>query len=131
VKGGITNLKKKPLNSPLWNDLIKIKDLYLAGIMKIGNGVDTDFWEDPWCGNVSLKEKFRNLYEINNEQHASVAEMAQRGWRLTLRRWLDEIAQNQLRQLRDILMSCALGQQKDKLKRTEFPRTETRLSAPP
>jgi hypothetical protein len=40
--------------------------------------------------------------------------MAQRGWRLTFRRWLDENAQSQLRQTRDILMSCTLGQQKDK-----------------
>jgi hypothetical protein len=66
------------------------------------------------CRNVALKRKSRTLYEINNEQHTSVAERAQRGWRLTFRRWLDESAQNQLRQLRDILMSCALGQQKDK-----------------
>jgi hypothetical protein len=80
-------LKKKSYNSPMWNDLIKIKDLYLAGrIVKIGNGIDIDFWSDPWCGNVALKEKFRDLYEINNEQYTSVAEMAQRSWRLTFRR---------------------------------------------
>jgi hypothetical protein len=54
------------------------------------------------------------LYEITNEQHISVADLAQRDWRLTFRRWLDESAQNHLRQLRDIMMSCALGQQKDK-----------------
>jgi hypothetical protein len=40
--------------------------------------------------------------------------MARRGWRLTFRRWLDENAQNQLRQLRDILTSCALGSERDK-----------------
>jgi hypothetical protein len=113
MKGGIANLKKKPTNSPVWNDLIGIKDLYLAGrIMKIGNGVDLDFWEDPWCRNVALKRKSRTLYEINNEQHTSVAERAQRGWRLTLRRWLDESAQNQLRQLRDILNVLCLGSTK-------------------
>jgi hypothetical protein len=113
IKGGIVNLRKKPYNSPVWNDLIKMKDLYLAGrIVKIGNGIDTDFWCDPWCGSVALKEKFRVLYEIDNEQHISVADMAQRGWRLTFRRWLDENAQNQLRHLRDILMSCPLGSKK-------------------
>jgi hypothetical protein len=42
--------------------------MYLAGrIMKVGNGADTDFWEDPWCGNIALKSRFRSLYEINNE----------------------------------------------------------------
>jgi hypothetical protein len=115
VKGWIASLGEKPTNSPMWNDLIKIKDLYLASrIMKVGNGADTDFWGDPWCGNIALKSKFRTLYEINNEQHTSVAERAQRGWRLTFRRWLDEYDQNQLRQLRDMLLACPLGQQKDK-----------------
>jgi hypothetical protein len=115
VRGGIVNLRNKPSNSPVWNDLIKIKGVYLAGrIMKIGDGRDIDFWRDPWYGRVNLIEKFRDLYDISNEQYVSVADMAQRGWRLTFRRWLDENAQNQLRFLRDILMSCALGQQKDR-----------------
>jgi hypothetical protein len=39
IKGGIVQLRTKQSNSPLWNDLIKIKDLYLKGrVMKIGNG---------------------------------------------------------------------------------------------
>jgi hypothetical protein len=114
VRGGIANLKNKPSNSPVWNDLIKIKNLYLSGrIVKIGNGEDTDFWLDAWCGDTTLKEKFNDLFEISNEQNISVAEMARKGWRLTCRRWLNEDAQTHLRQLRDILMSCALGPQKD------------------
>jgi hypothetical protein len=40
--------------------------------------------------------------------------MAGKRWRFTFRRWLDESAQNQLRQMRDMLTTCALGQQKDK-----------------
>jgi hypothetical protein len=40
--------------------------------------------------------------------------MARRGSRLIFRRWPDESAQNQLRQLRDILTTCALGHDKDK-----------------
>jgi hypothetical protein len=48
VRGGIVNLRDKPSNSPMWNDLIKIKDVYLAGrIMKIGDGRDIDFRRDP------------------------------------------------------------------------------------
>lgn len=34
---------------------------------------------------------------------------------MTFRRWLDEAAHNHLRQLREILMTCALGPQKDNL----------------
>jgi hypothetical protein len=77
VKGGIVNLRNKPSNSPVWNDLIKIKGVYLAGrIMKIGDGRDIDFWRDPWYGRVNLIEKFRDLYDISNEQCVSVADMA-------------------------------------------------------
>jgi hypothetical protein len=47
---------------------------------------------------IALKEKFRDLYEVCNEQREFVAIMAQREWRLTFKRWLDENAQNQLRQ---------------------------------
>jgi hypothetical protein len=54
------------------------------------------------------------LFEVCNEQKESAAKVARRGWRLTFRRWLDEIAQNQLRHLRDVLTTCGLGQEKDK-----------------
>jgi hypothetical protein len=82
----------------MWNDLIKIKDLYLPiRIIKIGNCEDTDFWLDAWCGGTTLKEKISNLFEISNEQNTFVAEMARKGWRLTFRRWLDEATQTQLR----------------------------------
>jgi hypothetical protein len=41
-------LKNKPTNSPVWNDLIKVKELYLSGrYVKIGDGKDTNFWSDP------------------------------------------------------------------------------------
>lgn len=98
----------------MWNALLKVKDLYLKGrIVKIGNGLDTDFWRDLWCGPISLKDKFQELFAICNEQAKGVASMAVRRWRLTFRRWLDERTQTQLRQLRDMLTSCVLSSGKD------------------
>jgi hypothetical protein len=48
LEKGINKLKYNPVNSPVWNSLIKIKELYLAGRkIVIGNGKDTDFWRDP------------------------------------------------------------------------------------
>lgn len=61
-----------------------------------------------------MKEKFRELFEVCNEQKDSMTDVARRGWRLTFKRWLDEIAPNQLRQLRAILTTYALGEEKDK-----------------
>jgi hypothetical protein len=114
IKGGIAQLRTKQSNSPLWNDLLKIKDLYVKGrVMKIGNGKETNFWRDSWCDSIPLKERFKEVFDLCNEQKGSVAEVAGRRWRLTFRRWLDEPAQIQLRQLRDILTTCALGEEKD------------------
>jgi len=72
-----------------------------------------DFWEDQWCGSVSLKGKFPDLYDICNEKVGSVAEFAGRGWRLTFRRWLDENLQSQFRRLRDMLATVALSNDSD------------------
>jgi hypothetical protein len=37
-------MRRRPYNSSVWNDLIKVKDLYLAGrFVKIGYGHNTDF----------------------------------------------------------------------------------------
>jgi hypothetical protein len=119
IDRGIAQLRQKPRDSSVWNDLFKVKQLYLKGrIMIVGNGSNTNFCEDPWCGMVPLKDKFKELFDIYTEQKRNVAEMAERGWRMNFRRWLDERAQTQLRQLRDMLSTCALSNEKDKVKWT-------------
>ena len=56
-------------NSPVWNDLLKVKRLYQQGrVMVVGDGKATDFWEDAWCGTVSLKEFFFRIIH-NQQQH--------------------------------------------------------------
>ena len=108
------NLKKKPGNSPSWNDLLKVKEFYLKGrIMIVGNGQSTDFWQDAWCGTMPLKEKFPDLFAICNTNVVSVEGMARNGWRLTFRRWLDVAKQIQYRQLRDMITPLALSNEKD------------------
>jgi len=110
----LQHLKKKPGNSPVWNDLLKVKDLYLQGrIMVVGDGQGTDFWQDAWCGAIPLKEKFPELFTICNNNSVTVEGIAQNGWRLSFRRWLDVSMQEQYRQLRDMISSLALSQEKD------------------
>jgi hypothetical protein len=114
IREGIKQLKQKQENSPVWNDLIKVKDIYTRGrVMILGNGKEIDFWRDAWCGLVPLKEKFQELYDICLTQHGNVAYMAGNGWRMIFRRWLDERGQTQLRRLRDMLSSCDLSEEKD------------------
>jgi hypothetical protein len=107
IDRGIAQLRQKPRNSSVWNDLLKVKQLYLKErIMIVGNGSNTDFWEDPWCGMVTLKDKFKELFDICTEQNRNVAEMAERSWRMNFRRWLDERAR--IRQLRYVVYLCPL-----------------------
>lgn len=116
-KGIIFQLKKSNKNSPVWNDLLKVRHIYLKDrSMMVGNGKMTSFWHDKWCGLVSLADNFPRLYAINNEQEASVANMKQNRWHLTFRRWLHEELQNQLRWLYDIVMRCDTNEERDKAK---------------
>jgi hypothetical protein len=61
IREGISQMKQKQENSLVWNDLIKVKDIYTRGrAMILGNGKDIDFWRDVWCGIVPLLTvKFR------------------------------------------------------------------------
>jgi hypothetical protein len=119
IDKGIAQLRQNPKNSSVWNDLLKVKQLYLKGrIVIVGNGSNTDFWEYPWCGMVPFKDKFKEFFDVCTEQKRSVAEMTERGWRMNFRRRLDERAQFQLRQLRDMLSTCALSNGKDIVKWT-------------
>jgi len=102
-------LERKACNSPIWNDLLSVKDTYVLGRkMAVGKGEATSFWFDKWYGDFSLKDKFPLLSEINNEQKTTVARMASSGWRLTFRWWLNENLQSQLRKLKDLLTSFAV-----------------------
>ena len=57
----------------------------------------------------SLAGKFPELFVICNNQSETVAYFAERGWRMSFRRWLDERLQDQFRRLRDMLATVALS----------------------
>jgi hypothetical protein len=49
--GGIAHISKASNNSPECNDLLKVRHIYLSRrSMSVGNGKDTTFWHDKWCG---------------------------------------------------------------------------------
>jgi hypothetical protein len=82
-------------------------------IISVGDGQSTSFWEGPWSGVVTLKEKFHELFDICTDQDKNVAYMAARGWRMNFRRWLDKRAQNQSRQPTHMLSACPISTGKD------------------
>jgi hypothetical protein len=51
--------KHKLSESPLWADMLKVKDIYLSGrSMKVNDGKRTHFWGDTRCGLIPLKNNF-------------------------------------------------------------------------
>uniref|UniRef100_A0A0A8XWS4 Uncharacterized protein n=1 Tax=Arundo donax TaxID=35708 RepID=A0A0A8XWS4_ARUDO len=90
----ISQIKHKATDSPVWSDLLKVRKLYLRGrVMLLGNGTNIDFWNDIWCKNITLCEKFAELFQVNHNQQMSVAYLANKNWHLDLRRWPDELIQ--------------------------------------
>ncbi|XP_071728854.1 uncharacterized protein [Rutidosis leptorrhynchoides] len=43
-------------------------------IKSIGNGTDTKFWQDTWCGTEKFSNQFRRLYMLESNKHALVAD---------------------------------------------------------
>jgi hypothetical protein len=51
----LSQVTTKPLDSPFWKGLMKIKNEFFSqGSFKVGSGTTTKFWEDIWLGNRSL-----------------------------------------------------------------------------
>ncbi|XP_049372092.1 uncharacterized protein LOC125837001 [Solanum verrucosum] len=55
--------------------------------IKIGNGVKVSFWEDSWLEQGPLKTLFPDVFILNQQQRATVAEVwSNQGWNLSFRR---------------------------------------------
>ncbi|GAU45475.1 hypothetical protein TSUD_190940 [Trifolium subterraneum] len=81
-------------------------------VKKLGNGVDTSFWEDTWVGNRSLKDRFPRLYSISIQKEAKVAELHSFvntvHWTLLWRRRLFVWEENLLLQLLELINPITL-----------------------
>ncbi|GJY51999.1 hypothetical protein Tco_0442846 [Tanacetum coccineum] len=63
-------------------DIIReVTVLYTKGVnlldiirKKVGNGLNTLFWEDPWLYDLALKHKFPRLYALDNYKQITVVE---------------------------------------------------------
>ena len=70
----ISSAKWRLTDSPVWKDLLKVKDVYMKGRkMVVGKGNKTDFWQDIWCTDESLVKKFADMFDICHEQKVTVA----------------------------------------------------------
>ena len=47
---------------------------------KVGNGMNTFFWTEPWVGGVPLSVRFRRLYNLSVNKSCTVYDMFVYGW---------------------------------------------------
>ena len=50
------------------------EDLKVRMRFKVGSGNRVKFWKDRWCGDVSLRDAFANLFSIASSKDARVAD---------------------------------------------------------
>ncbi|PWA89278.1 RNA-directed DNA polymerase, eukaryota [Artemisia annua] len=62
-------------------------DLFSFCSRKIGNGLDSSFWFDTWCGNQPLKTMYPRVFFLNTDKRCSIASrVGLNDWSLVLRR---------------------------------------------
>ncbi|CAJ2666868.1 unnamed protein product [Trifolium pratense] len=73
-------------HTPLW-----WKDLLLSGFIEegeanwfgslskweLGNGKSISFWNDVWCGDSKLKERFYDMFQLSQERNSKVCNMGE------------------------------------------------------
>ena len=68
------------MDSPFWKGIMRIKeDFYSRGSFKVGNGMNTRFWEDTWLGVTPLAQQYPMLYNIVQRKQVSVANIFSQG----------------------------------------------------
>lgn len=84
----IHEVKHRLDDSPIWHDLLKVKDIYLQGRgVIIKNGEKTRFWLDPWVYKDPICLIAPALFELCDCKDILVAN-ALNGSSITFRRWL-------------------------------------------
>jgi hypothetical protein len=109
-------------SSTWWRDICSIginrdQNWFANGVVKkMGNGVHTNFWEDVWIGNMSLREQFPRLFSISVQQEASVVSVWNQdsGWNLNWRRGLFVWELNLLNEMLVIINSAVLTGESDR-----------------
>ena len=78
-------------DSPMWCDLLKVRDIYLQGrVVSIKNGVKTRFWCDPWLYDKPLMVIIPTLFLLCDQKEVFVADVKNGNVQITFRRRLTD-----------------------------------------
>lgn len=74
--------------------------------INIGNGLRTDFWNEVWVGEDSLRNAFPQLYILSSQRNANISQLwSQQGWNLIFRRALNDWEIGEFANLLEVLNS--------------------------
>jgi len=88
-QGVVGTVKHRLDDSPVWNDLLKVKHIYLKGRkIKVKNGKGTSFWVDAWLEKKPLCVLHPVLYDLCTDKNISTYQFLLRHGQLGFPRWL-------------------------------------------
>lgn len=81
--GGFSIAKPKNTKSGVWMGIIKLVwGLHNNGLIsfdtmskKVGNGANTSFCNDVWCGDIMFRARFHHLFAISRNRDVVVSEL--------------------------------------------------------
>ena len=97
IKSGLISTVKPHLDdSPVWNDLMKVRYIYLAGRkIKVCDGSKTLFWLDCWLNDKPLCTLYPTLFEFSDTKLVTVKKFIELRGSTSFRRWLPSILREQ------------------------------------
>lgn len=85
----ICTVSHRQSDSPIWSDLLKIKNVYLQGRkIETRNGKNTLFWLDSWLYDKPLDVLFPDLFKLCEQQKVTVSQVKTIPNLLSFTRWL-------------------------------------------
>ncbi|GKC61477.1 RNA-directed DNA polymerase, eukaryota [Tanacetum coccineum] len=90
-------------------------DLVSYCVKRVGNGLNTGFWDECWTGDKSLRSMFPRIFALDNNKSCSVYVKISEGLNSSLRRPVrGGVESQQLSLLNDLVSSVSLSNSEDR-----------------
>ncbi|GJT24674.1 hypothetical protein Tco_0894611 [Tanacetum coccineum] len=115
--------QSSPQSSSVWCSIVReIHKLKLQGVdllsyvrVRVGNGLKTKFWKDPWIDDSLLCHRFPRVYNLEDNRDASVAEKLTASIDGSFRRSTrGGVEEQQFVQLQNLVDPCVLSSVSDR-----------------
>jgi hypothetical protein len=91
-RGTVGSVTHKIGDSPVWKDLLKVKNIYLKGrTVNVRNGRGTSFWTDTWLNDKPLCYLFPILFSLCADKNISVYQFLLQQGQINFDRWLSPL----------------------------------------